>query len=122
MTRTQYNAEHGTNLQPGDQVFSATVGGPAAQYDPHCSRCWLGHVHTWEQHDASLARSEATKKSKSAWPSGYTCGTCRDRNEPAGMTCRGPECRHHPDYKGPDFTEEELLRRGGYTAEDLCHL
>ena len=44
------------------------------------------------------------------WPQGFHCGVCRDRNEKTGMTCAGPDCRHHPDHKecAADYAGPEM--------------
>lgn len=56
MTRAEHNAYWRTNRQPHEQVSCNLLGyGEATQYDADCPACWLGHAHTWAEHDAWLA-------------------------------------------------------------------
>ncbi len=59
MTREEHNRQWGSNRQPDDIVvtLSSPLYGEQAQYDEHCSQCWLGHRHTWKQHDNNLRKA-----------------------------------------------------------------
>jgi len=56
MTRQQFNREYGQHREPTDIVQCHVIGPEPREreYDPKCSRCWLGHRHTWEEHDKKL--------------------------------------------------------------------
>jgi hypothetical protein len=57
MKRQEHNRIWMTNREPGEDVLCNTVGyGEISQYDSRCSSCWLGHDHTWDQHDTSITR------------------------------------------------------------------
>ncbi|OHD22904.1 MAG: hypothetical protein A2Y38_00785 [Spirochaetes bacterium GWB1_59_5] len=55
MTRAEHHAHYGVNRQPEEHVCCNLIGyGEISQYDPACAACWLGHRHTWAEHDRSL--------------------------------------------------------------------
>jgi hypothetical protein len=57
VTREEHNREWGVNRQPNEYVCCHTGGyGELSQYDPNCPACWLGHLHTWDEHDAYISR------------------------------------------------------------------
>jgi len=52
MTREEHNAAHGVNRQPHESVSCNLFGyGELTQYDADCPACWLGHRHSWAEHD-----------------------------------------------------------------------
>jgi hypothetical protein len=64
MTREEHNRTWGVDRQPDEYVFCHTIGyGEFSQYDPDCPACWLGHPHTWAEHDAYviIARRQREK-------------------------------------------------------------
>lgn len=64
MTREQHNRFYGVNRQANEIVSCNVVGrdyGDLAQYDSACAACWLGHSHTWAQHDLNLACMDAMR-------------------------------------------------------------
>ncbi len=55
MTREEHNEHWKVDRKPEDHVFCNLIGyGEFSQYDPKCPACWLGHSHTWEEHDSWL--------------------------------------------------------------------
>ena len=57
MTREEHNNHFGVNRDPEEHVLCNTGGyGELSQYDPLCCACWLGHPHTWAEHDSSVTR------------------------------------------------------------------
>lgn len=60
MTRAEHNAYWQANRQPNEEVSCNLVGyGELTQYDADCPSCWLGHRHTWSEHDAYLVGGAA---------------------------------------------------------------
>ena len=56
MTREEHNTHWGSERKAEEDVLCNTFGyGEISQYDAKCPSCWLGHSHTWAQHDASLS-------------------------------------------------------------------
>lgn len=63
MTRTQHNAYYQADRQPEEQVHCNTLGyGELSQYDPACHQCWLGHRHTWKEHDKNINGTQTEEK------------------------------------------------------------
>lgn len=57
MTRLEHNAKWNANRQPDDQVRCHLLANDElSQYDSRCAACYLGHAHTWREHDANLTR------------------------------------------------------------------
>ena len=55
MTRLEHHKHFNVNRQPDEYVCSSLCGyGELDQYDARCVQCWLGHSHTWAQHDYNL--------------------------------------------------------------------
>ena len=55
MTRLEHNKIHQVTRLSQERVNCHTIGyGEFSQYDPVCCQCWLGHEHTWEEHDKNL--------------------------------------------------------------------
>jgi len=62
MTRLEHNRHLGANRQPDEYVCCSLCGyGELDQYDARCAQCWLGHSHTWAQHDNNLKTVSAQK-------------------------------------------------------------
>jgi hypothetical protein len=58
MTREEHNAAFRVDRQPNELVYCNTLGyGELSQYGSDCAPCWLGHSHTWEEHDRSIERA-----------------------------------------------------------------
>ena len=63
MTREEHNAAHGANRQPHESVSCNLFGyGELTQYDADCPACWLGHRHSWAEHDEWLRKARQQKK------------------------------------------------------------
>jgi hypothetical protein len=61
MTRHEHNARHGVNRQSEEHVSCNLLGyGELSQYDPDCAACWLGHAHTWNEHDRLVREKRAS--------------------------------------------------------------
>jgi hypothetical protein len=52
MTREEYNTAHQTNYALQERV-------PEGAYDSYCCSCYMGHVHTWLEHDRSVQHVRA---------------------------------------------------------------
>lgn len=60
MTLAEHNAKWSVTRLPAESVFCHTLGyGEISQYDPDCASCWLGHLHTWREHDRMLEHHAA---------------------------------------------------------------
>ena len=58
MTREEHNAAHGVNRQPHESVSCNLFGyGELSQYDGDCPACWLGHRHSWDEHDEWIRKA-----------------------------------------------------------------
>ena len=55
MKRLEHNKKYNVNRLPNERVNCHSLGyGEFSQYDPKCHLCWLGHEHTWAEHDKIL--------------------------------------------------------------------
>ena len=55
MTRWEHNTKYLVHRLPQELVNCHTIGyGEFSQYDPRCHQCWLGHEHTWQEHDNNI--------------------------------------------------------------------
>ena len=67
MTREEHNAAHGVNRQPHESVSCNLFGyGELTQYDGDCPACWLGHRHSWAEHDEWLRKARAAAEGMGA--------------------------------------------------------
>ena len=63
MTREEHNAAHGASRQPHESVSCNLFGyGELTQYDADCPACWLGHRHSWAEHDEWLRKARQQQK------------------------------------------------------------
>lgn len=63
MLMNEHNAYWGVKRKPEDTVCCNTlVYGELSQYDPECPACWLGHRHTWAEHDAWIGDARSASK------------------------------------------------------------
>ena len=63
MTREEHNTAHGVNRQPHESVSCNLFGyGELTQYDADCPACWLGHRHSWAEHDQWLRKAREQQK------------------------------------------------------------
>ncbi len=57
MKLSEHNAKYQVKRFPQEFVNCHTIGyGEFSQYDSECVYCFLGHSHTWFDHDAELRR------------------------------------------------------------------
>lgn len=62
-TRADHNAKWNVTRLPADVVYCHTMGyGEISQYDPDCAACWLGHLHTWDDHDRMLGQPDGRRE------------------------------------------------------------
>ena len=55
MIRREHNKTFKVNRLSNERVNCHTIGyGEFSQYDSNCPQCWLGHEHTWQEHDQNL--------------------------------------------------------------------
>ncbi len=57
MNRTEHNTTYNVNRLPQERVNCHTIGyGEFSQYDSLCVYCYLGHEHTWQEHDNEITK------------------------------------------------------------------
>lgn len=58
MLLVEHNTYWNVNRQPEEEVWCNLFGyGELSQYDADCPCCWLGHNHTWMEHDRYVIES-----------------------------------------------------------------
>ena len=61
MLRKEHNKHFNATRQPSEQVSCNVSGyGELDQYDADCAPCWLGHAHTWKDHDKYVTKKRET--------------------------------------------------------------